>query len=51
MLADAYDLLQRHEDIRRLLYFTYANAYDPAITLHIGGAADMPSVLAEIYRD
>lgn len=47
----ARTLLQRHEDIRRLLYFTYANAYDPAIALHIGGAADMPSVLAEIYRD
>ncbi len=47
----ARNLLQRHEDIRRLLYFTYANAYDPAIALHIGGAADMPSVLEEIYRD
>lgn len=33
-----------------LLFFTYQNEYDSAIKLHVGGAANMPSVLASIYQ-
>lgn len=31
-----------------LLYFTYADAYDSSIKLHVGGAADMPGVMKSI---
>lgn len=31
-----------------LLYFTYADAYDSSIKLHVGGAADMPAVMKSI---